>query len=172
MKNKIAFLFVMFLSAFILFSCSNKNPEQPVAGGKGTTTPFNTAVWLSDEQNSSRFEYIQLEVFKDTWDRETESIDSIVASDEDKSFILDKLKDIMFAPEVNDPSSFTNDFSFAMNEPFLFFGYTDDKLFVKVPWEGEGGYIYYSADFKSYPALEELKEFIGEIRLGYYQSVG
>ena len=162
--NGLRWILALALAAVLMvcFGCG-KAEEAPAQ-----TDDFNVRVWLAVEANAMAFEYIAVPVYQDTWDRGAEEIGSITASEEEKQDILDFLADVNFPPA--EEIAFTVDFELGMNEPFVFFGFDDEGLTVKAPASDGMGYRYYRALYQedAYDQLYSLKEYIGEMRLGYY----
>ena len=165
-------LLLSLVLAFTLtaFSACGKAEEKSgsTEGGPGAATPFNVQSWLEIEANAMAFQYIDVSVYPNIWDRDAEPIGHIEANELIKKSILDVLEEVFFAP-MQSPADFTVDFAFAMNEPFVFFGFTDAALLVKVPSEDGIGYLYYEAKLDDYRhQLHYLRGFIEGIRTNYY----
>ena len=161
---------ILLAAVIALAGCTVKEPVQQSSKpdvGKGVFAPFNVTNWFENTDNAKQFQYIDIAVYPDTWDRGLEPIAHIEADKDDEQFIRDALADVIFSP-AQPWEEMTVDFSFAMNEPFLFFSFTDEGLHVKEPWEGDSDYLYHSASFEDWPKLYDVKEYIGEMRLGYY----
>jgi len=126
--------------------------------------PFNVAQWLEVEANAMAFEYIDVSLYPDIWDRGVEPTGSFAASEADKENILYLLAGVSFAP-LQAPAVFAVDFAFAMNEPFVFFGFDGEGLFVREPSARGTGYAEYKALFEDYGELSDLREYIGKMRL-------
>lgn len=138
------------------------------------TAPFILKDWLADEDNAMIFEYIDVSVYPDTWDRGVEATAHLEATEEEKADILAFFQDTVFTP-IDPVEDLTVDFAFAMNEPFLFFCFkgeaADNTLTIMQP-KDSSGYFYFEASIADYPELDSLREYIGEMRLGYAMGEG
>ena len=166
MKRVLLLSLVLTLALTGFAACGKAEEEPgPTEGGPSVIAPFNVPQWLETEANFMAFEYIDVPVYQDIWDRDAQPIGSVEATETDKGEILAFLSAVFFTP-LQSPADFTVDFAFAMNEPFVFFGFDEQGLFVKEP--GDTGCFYYKALFADYGELYDLREYIGEMRLGYF----
>ena len=163
MKRVLVLALVLTLALAAFSGCGNKEEE----GGPDVVAPFNVRSWLETEANAMAFQYIEVPVYPNMWDRGEAAIGSAEATETDRESILEILTDVFFTP-LQSSVEFTVDFAFAMNEPFVFFGFDEEGLFVKEPSPEGTGYVYYKALFEDYEELYELREYIGDMRLGYY----
>jgi hypothetical protein len=177
------FLATAFFIALLvtLCACSPNAPKDtqtdtPVAGNnKGTWAPFEVSVWLEDADNSARFEYIAVNVFPppETWGRGVDPTAELEADETQRKEILRFFDGVLFWVTDAPTGEQAFDFAFAMNEPFLFFTFTENELYIKVPYESSpDGYEYFKQSLEEATSLSDLKEYIGELRLGYYENQG
>jgi hypothetical protein len=169
--------FIALLAA--LCACSPNTPKQtqtdPPGGDKGTWAPFEVDAWLEDADNAARFEYIAVNVFPspETWGRGVEPIAELEADETQREEILRFFDGVLFWVTDAPAGEQAFDLAFALNEPFLFFTFTENELYIQVPYEsGPGGYEYFKQSLEETPALSDLKEYIGELRLEYYENQG
>jgi len=138
--------------ALALFSGCGKTDEGNLTQGDDS---FNTSYWLRDAAHAAQFQYIAIFTGKE---------DYFAADAADQQWILDQLEYVFFAP-VETIFAAKDDFAFAMNEPYLFFEFTDDGLlWAKVPPETGRDYLYYQAKLADYPQLVALQARIEELQ--------
>jgi len=169
-----AMALVLALAGFSACGQTRESAEETttaIEGGPGVIAPFNVPQWLEIEANRMAFEYIGVPVYQDIWARDEEPVGYVEATETDKDCILDFLSEVFFASIPAPPPwppGFMVDFEFGMNEPFVFFGFDEKGLFVWLPSPEGTNYLHYKALFADYEALYWLREYIGEMRLGYF----
>lgn len=180
-KRILAGSIVMLLLAALFAGCgkTDEEPTAPTTAPEGTDTekasnPFVLKEWLADDDNAMMFQYIDVSVYPDTWDRGVEATAHLEATEEEKKDILSFFRDTVFMP-IDPVEDLTVDFAFAMNEPFMFFCFkgevADNSLYIMQP-KDSSGYYYYEATVAEHPELDFLREYIGEMRLGYAMGEG
>jgi len=120
--------------------------------GVKTGATFSVPEWLDNPDHAAAFMYIAVNAGPDN---------SGAVSESDQEFILGALKDVVF-DAVQSPGPAAWDFAFGMNEPFMFFTFIGDSLFVVVPLDT--GYADYAAQVGSYEGLSELRDYINKMR--------
>jgi len=174
MRKKFSIVLLLFAFVLSVFSGCAKKTDDTSAGNSATASPtptdvaavspdtgtadtFNVPDWMAVTAHAMQFNYIDVSAPPDG---------HITASQEQHDKILSELSDVSF--DLTDAvTDMTTDFAFAMNEPFMFFGFTDTGLLVKEPTDDGTGYLYYLALFTDYPQLNDLKDYIGEMRTNY-----
>ncbi|MCL2493218.1 MAG: hypothetical protein FWF33_04135 [Clostridiales bacterium] len=142
-RRIIAILTILILGVTVFSACGKTG---------GGAAAFNTGAWMDDKANAMQFQYIAV------YDGDAYS----AADEADQQWILSALKDVNFDP-IGEISDMRPDFAFAMNEPFLFFGFTESgALIVKEP--KETSYAYYEAKAETYPQLSTLRARLDEMR--------
>lgn len=154
-KRILAILAVLALTLAVFSGCGQTKNKMEAG--------FNTSAWLGEDAHAVQLQYIAIFTGKE---------DYFAADEADQQWILDKLKHVFFAP-VETIFAAKNDFAFAMNEPFLYFEFTDDGLlWAKVPPESGRDYVYYEAKLADYEQLVELQARIEELQAAHGAESG
>jgi len=145
--RRILALLITLAMALAAFSGCGKQ-----GAAQGDPDVFTVGKWMADPANAMQFQYIAIYAGPDA--------DEYFAADEDtQRWILATLADAAFI-SAQAAADFRPDFAFAMNEPYLFFGFNESMLTAKVPSADGMGYVYYA--FFSPP--EALRARIDEQR--------
>jgi len=180
MRNKSAQRILACLAVLILMPAAFS-----ACGKQEDADGFNTGRWLRDEDHAKQLQYIAV------YAKDLDGAPYFAADEEARQWILDTLAEVPFAPasleaihrqvmldslrseygatvDADAVRRLGPDFAFAMNEPYLFFTFTEEgTLLAKVP-EDIVGHAYYeaAADCAQLPVLqarlEELRAAIAQ----------